>query len=329
MKIAILTLWDSNNYGAFLQAYSLYHLIEIYGHDVSFYSLTKEQRRPLPYITKYITRIPYYYRLLKGYKQSKKKFRLCDINEKVDLAIIGADELWNVNNNSFRHYKEYLGYNLNAKKIITYAVSCNGVEKDDFINVYPNDRLLKINTISVRDDSTQDLVRDLERESIKVLDPTFLLNDYGDIEKKVEYRDYILVYGYCFSEEEIEKIKNLSRKTGLEIISVGMYLPWTDRKVPASPEEFLGMVRNATYLVTSTFHGTVFSIIYQKDFVSVCRENKKIKDLLSDFQMEYRDVTDVGDYYQICKSRIDYESHKHILIARKSASIHFLQEEMI
>lgn len=331
MKIGILTLWDSDNYGAYLQAYSLGKYLEKKGNEVYFYKITKKSKRPFSYVTRNFTYTPYLYVLFHKYKKYKAKFKLCDVTDKMDIAIIGSDEVWNTKNVSFIHYPQYIGEKLSAKKTITYAVSCNGTTRDEFEKTYPKSDLKKLDAISVRDKSTINLVNSFDMKATLVLDPTLLMNDFKHLEteiKEINQTKYMLVYGYKFTEEEIDKIKKLSQKMDLKIVTCGPYHQWSDIRIPASPGEFLSLVRNAEAMITSTFHGTVFSLIYNKKFLSLCRENQKMLELLDTVGLMDRNVTINDNFYEKMESKIPYNRVNNIIDILRANSESYLKDAM-
>jgi hypothetical protein len=329
MKINVLTLWDSDNYGAYLQAFALKTFLTKKGCNVSFYDFTKKKRRPLPFVTRKIKLIPYFYRLHKGYINAQKQFDLCPQNDVCNGIIIGSDEVWNVNNFSFVHFPEYLGYGFETNKIITYAVSCNGSERKDFEKVYSGLDLSHIAKLSARDDSTLNLIHEFKQNGKKVLDPTFLIDDYSDFEVDLGIREYILIYGYNFSKEEILKIQQVAQNISLKTVSCGAFLDWTDVRIAATPFEFLSLMKNAKFVITSTFHGSVFALIYRKQFISVCRDNKKVQELLKTFALEERDVTNEKKYDHVLENTINYSLVEKTLCALKMESISYLEDFLL
>lgn len=329
-KISILTLWDSPNYGAFLQAYSLKTQCEKLGYETSFLTLTKEKRTPINFVSKSLKKTMYLINLSKAFKKDRKLFSFSDNKKEKDIVIIGSDEVWNTNNNSFIHFNQYLGRNLNAKNIISYAPSCNGVKPNDFLKVYENEDFSMVNHISVRDNSTKELVLQLSgKEPTIVIDPTLMLGEFDSIIKEPKYENYILVYGYSFLEKEINEIKEFAKQNKMKLISVGPHLKWTDIKIPASPSEFLGFVKNANYIFTSTFHGTIFSILYKKKFATYARQNCKVREILELFKLEDRNISIVNNLNEVVKKSIDYDLVEEILKKRRYESLSFLKTALM
>lgn len=102
------------------------------------------------------------------------------------------------------------------------------------------------------------------------VDPTFLLErrEWGEIiaDIKIDY-PYVLVYALEINKNLIHLAREISREKGLEIIFLDMknrYGKNAHSKYTASPDEFLYYIKNAEYVITNSFHGTVFSVIFEK-----------------------------------------------------------------
>ena len=293
-KIGICTLYHSYNFGAFLQAFSLQEFLKSKGYDVGFVKLKDSYFEKFIYLkSRNIKKILYNLQQAKYFEKNFKTLNFFDDNSKYDVAIVGSDEIWNVMNPSFKHHNEFFGKNLTADKIIAYAPSCNNVTKQQ-LKSYNNELdFSKFKSISVRDINTQSLVKKVSNKNAEiVLDPTFLCDDFDKYVKKVPADNYIAVYGYEFSYEQILKVKKFARLKKLKLISLGLYNDWCDENIKIDSFEFLSYIKNSKYVVTSTFHGTVFSILLEKNFITFSNNKSKIKYLLEEFNLMDRDFTD-------------------------------------
>lgn len=327
MKICIITIYNSMNYGAYLQAYATYSLLSAEGHDVYMY---ETEKRNLPFYIHALhlrdfKNFPFNFKLLNNYMKDWREFKIVrDLNDTYDLVIIGSDELWNVDNYNFSHEGYYIGKGINSKEIITYAVSANTCTLERFSEVYGTGEniLENLDGIGVRDKNTLSIASKCSAITpIEVLDPTFLQNSYKESATCVD--DYILIYGYYFTEEEKEKIdiiKNIMKK---KIVSVGFKHEWCDLNIPCSPLEFVSYVKNAAFVITSTFHGTVFSIMNNKQFATFARKNSKIHDILKKFDLETRNIT-CNDCNLTINNFIDYNEVNRTIDVKKNESLQFL-----
>ena len=342
-KIAIYTLYNSSNFGAFLQAFALYTKIEQLGMDPYFVIIDEKSEfqkivskrsiynRLYNKIINYRRSI-YTKRQISKYKPCVDRFHLINKkelkNEKIDSIVVGSDEVWDVTNKHFPHCLEFYGYNLGIDNIISYAPSSNRSKYEDFIAFKKDISFDNFTYISVRDQNTFDLVSKFTNKSIaKVLDPTFLIDSYDTILKKCCMNNFILIYGYTFSKEQIKEIKQFSKSVGMPLISIGLYQNWCDKNVVADPFEFLGYINAASYVITSTFHGSVFSIIFNKQFFTYVQDNNKVYDLLNQFNLLKRDVS-TNNIFNVAKKDIDYEKVNEIKKIKVNSSMDYLKKAL-
>lgn len=151
--------------------------------------------------------------------------------------------------------------------------------------------------ITVREISAQNALYKLGIKNVKVvLDPTLLLEQYEweRIEKRTKRQKYILVM-ILYGEEcgIVDIAEQMAKDTGLPVLE----LVWNPlRKRPwkiiygCSPQEFLGYVHNAEYIITNSFHVTAFAINFKRDFIVVKREkyNNRIESLLEQLGVKNR-----------------------------------------
>lgn len=288
MKVGIITLYDSQNYGAFLQAFALSSFLKNRGITPTFVNLNTNKIPEYLFMikTKNIPLAIFRIKQAIKYHQSRHLLEIGSkesIKEEYDYAFIGSDTLWDVMNNSYPHYDCFLGYNVNAKRIIAYAPSCNMTTAKDLIRVYGKKASFeKFNCIGVRDKRTFDLVREISDNYPQiVVDPTFLI----DVEEyPVEYmtinRKYALIYSYGFKDNEIKEIQNYCNAKGLLTVSVGLYNRWCNKNITATVPQFLGLIDGAECVITTTFHGTIMSMLRKKNYACFAGNNYKVLDLL-------------------------------------------------
>lgn len=218
----------------------------------------------------------------KEYK-SKEYLKACP--PYFDLYITGSDQVWNeskiFNDDSF-----FCDFALKDKKIISFGASITTNKLTDTYAERLKKQLAKYSAIGVREKSSLPLIQKLGlSQNIQVLntcDPTLLLEstDYDNLASeskvKIDY-DYILVHQleYNFSAEPAisEVINSAKKHYGCGIIMIDhMFkkLADGDHKVcNLGPNEFIWLFKHAKAIVTSSFHGTMFSVIYRKPFVSI------------------------------------------------------------
>ena len=131
------------------------------------------------------------------------------------------------------------------------------------------------------------------------LDPVLIFNYDLFMPSNVTLKNYMIVYTYpgrITDKQEIQSIKDFAKSHRLKLISIGHYFSWCDDVVIPSPFEVLAYFKNASYIVTDTFHGSVFSIKYNKAFCTIIRNmnNQKLSYLLKQFHLESRIINDLS-----------------------------------
>lgn len=348
-----------NNYGSFLQLLGLKHMIEELGHNVVFvdfkvgYPLSSRQwinrfpwrqlkkiLRPVVATAKYLPETPYIHSAYEEVGLDETPH----YRTKVDVLVIGSDEVFNIiqSNPAVGFSLELLGAHNNAKKVVSYAASCGNltIKKIEF---YQKTRTIakymsRIENISVRDENTFQVVRTLTNKIPKVhLDPVLVSNILNYVKPSpVAMSDYIILYGYPdrFNEEEGMAIRDFARKMKKKLISMGAKYDFCDEYLCCSPLEIFSYFEKADYIITDTFHGTIFSVITHRPFATIIRyseqfgygNEKKLKDLLERLDLKDRELTDYSNLESLLTRSIDYTSIDDLLTNERNRSIEYLRE---
>ena len=358
MKVAILSMQKVYNFGSFLQSYCLKSNIELLGHKCDFIdikdgeilniNIKKEKVSKLRLIDKHILkRVERYF-----FVKKRNKIFEVDIlpklgivsgennwNKRYDVVIIGSDEVFNcLQDSQWGFSKNLLGGDINANRIITYAASCGHTTYDKVKEAGLSKEIEKyfenISIFSVRDKNTKKFVEKLSnKEIIENLDPVFTYNFNKDIPNLKLQDDYILVYGYdnrINDIDEINAIKDIAKKNNLRVVSVGFYQRWCDENVNVTAFELIEYIRSARFIITDTFHGTIFSIKYNKRFATIIRDTnrEKLYDLLCKFNLENRQVENLQQIDSLLKKEINYEKINLFIENEKNKSIKYLKENI-
>lgn len=310
MNIGIVTVYSVPNYGSYLQAVSLILTLQELGHNVSLVKILPphENRgmffRIRPYNLEWV-HLPSFF--VKNYKGMIKyhKFmsdiaRLPQVTKEnlkaLDLVILGSDEIWNWSTPIFRDGIYYGECDIAS---IPYAVSIGNCRMNELSSI-PENWLKKFDLIGVRDESTEKFVNGLGIATQRVVDPTILARERlhevtGEpprrIQKYFEKNKCILVYSYGheLKSGEIKNLKNYAKNGGFKLVSVGFNLDWVDKNFIVSPSQFLSVLDLADRVYTTTFHGTILSILLRKSFISN-PYSPKTKDALNWLGLEDRIV---------------------------------------
>lgn len=221
--------------------------------------------------------------LTKPYRTYKE---LNEHSKNYSSIIVGSDQLWLPVNVVADYYTlNWVPENINK---VSYATSF-GISQvsDKYKNAYIN-FLNRLNYISVREDKGVEIVKTLiNREATLVCDPTMLLTreEWLQIqEQEPIIKDrYILCYFLGKNIEHRKFAERLKAKTGCKIVSLNHadeYVKYSDKFADETPydigpKEFLNLIRNAQYICTDSFHGTVFSLINNKEFFTFERYSSK------------------------------------------------------
>lgn len=366
-KAGIITFHFADNYGAVLQAYALEHTIEKLGIKTEIIDFVpKKLKEPyilfpntknmlvnkglsytirntlvrLFYIKKNILKIRSFDAFRNTYLNlSEKRFKDTTelFSEKFDYnyCITGSDQVWNPN--FFSHVKGayFLDFADKKTKKISYAASIAERVDKSFHRDYSN-YLATFNHISVREKSAKEFLEDKTDKNIEItLDPTLLLNkeEWNRISSNKKYKfKYILVYDLT-PDPLIARIANkLAKETGYKILSYSRrnnYVAWYGSFSSYNPTAFLGLFANAEFVITNSFHGTVFSIIYNKPFYTVPHKTRgsRMIDFLNLLDINNRiirtdeDIKDISDI-------IDYDKVESNLLEQKNKSLAFLKKAL-
>lgn len=347
MKACIVTVYNSENCGSYWQAYALKTYLESRGFQVYF---LKRDTRGSSHSPKKVflnvmgsIRRRQYKRAagqIKQYWAFKKAISLfetvdeCD--ESFDVCILGSDTIWNLDNKYFvDEQKTYWGQKSRANKTISYAASIANTQEKN-IDSYPKviDYLEKLDAISVRDYHSFDILSKYTKRKMEVVcDPTLLFDKdfYYNYCRSNSRSNYIFVYYFENMPSDLEKkIRKVAQELNLEIVVMGNSMIGDEQIYDFSPLEFIDCFCHAKYVITNTFHGTLFSIILEKNALFNSDGKEKIKDILKRVGLAYRDYSYGADPANTFKlDDIDYSAVKYNVMKFRKESIDFLDNAVI
>lgn len=346
MKIGILTWYYGANYGAKAQAYALYKVTSDFGHSVEMVNYKAEnyksinigtnlnvvhaKHHPLLYMqcllrVKKFSQINKYFDETVAVKTGEDVDRLG-----LDCVIFGSDAIFNVEHKLFD--KIYMGVGIKETKKISYAPSCEDLSPDFKLSEECINSLQHFSSLSVRDKNTKQLLlQNTQIDAVEVLDPT-LLYDFMDINTVWEENNYLLIYTFSDWSVFQTQIQAFAKEKGLRIVAIGRKCKWADKSyMSASFEQWICSFRNASYVFTDSFHGTVFSIKNNKQIILSSRPDKraKIESLLkmAGISRRFYDGLDSIENY-INKSAIDYSIVNQNIRKLIDCSIEYLQKSL-
>ncbi|MEZ8547897.1 polysaccharide pyruvyl transferase family protein [Vibrio cyclitrophicus] len=344
-KIGILTIHSVYNYGAMLQAYALDQYVKSIGFDSEIidyqpYHLCKDYqffKRDL-ILRPYIALAKIKNMLING-KISKKfddfyynemsissiSYGTCQKlgNSEYDILITGSDQIWNPHIvNSDDAY--LLSFARNEQIKYAYSSSFGVSDISDDWTKKVNDNLNKFEKIGVREDSGLNILinSNVTVPTETVLDPVFLFdsnyweelscNDLNPIDK------YLLVYSLEVNQEMRLNAESIAKEKGLKIVTIHPFndnYDFADICInEAGPKEFLSLIRNAEYVVTNSFHGTVFSLIFDRPLNCILhsKTGTRMASIFSRFSLKPKSVSfserEISIYEHNDSSRVLMES---------------------
>jgi len=354
MKVAILSMQEVKNYGSFLQAFSLKKTIESLGNTCEFINIIPGEQLGNYKISKFhkiklliqrlwgrdfIRRLSSIYIFQTRFSKEFLPYLGVESERNIrhyDVIVIGSDEVFNCAQKTwFGFSRQLFGEGLNADKIITYAASFGATTVDKLqelgIKKIVGRLLGNISVISVRDANSSITVKTLiGKVPVMHLDPVLIFNYDLFMPSNVTLKNYMIVYTYpgrITDKQEIQSIKDFAKPHRLKLISIGHYFSWCDDVVIPSPFEVLAYFKNASYIVTDTFHGSVFSIKYNKAFCTIIRNmnNQKLSYLLKQFHLESRIINDIDKLDSILTTPIDYKEINEYIAKETRCSIEYLK----
>lgn len=365
--IGIMSMQRIANHGSFLQAYALKTLLEAQGHRVEFVDyrpgptvIPVPARGPARLARKALEtlglRAPLSQRL--AYIRYKRTYGdvmlpLLGIGKEpntphVDTLVIGSDEVFNCiqANPNVGFTPQLFGHDADADRTVTYAASFGNTTLGK-LRDHGKDRevgrlLAGLDAISVRDENSSRIVESLTGLTPQMhVDPVFAYDFVGDPNIPATVASdapYLIAYAYSgrLTRAECASIRDYAQRRGLDVISIGGVQSCADRFVNCTPFETLAWFRNATEVITDTFHGSIFSIIAHTPFTTLVRPSRgeaygneeKLTSLLGRLRLMDRMTSDIADMDRINATVPDWGRTEVILQTERARTQRYLHEEV-
>lgn len=343
MKSGILTFHRSRNYGAVLQAYALCSVLDDLGIESNIvdYKCDKIEEslklwNPKGNKIKAILQFAFRYRKKKAFDSFNKKY-LKDSKEKnirnnsiigvlnqYDAIVVGSDQVWceRITGDD----RTYLLQGVETKKI-AYAASVG-----DIIDVSKNtlESIKTFDYVSVREEKFGEFLRNNKIENCVCCDPTVLAGvEYFEqiATPRINKEKYVFVFMIWNSQKLLNNAKKFAEANGLKLISSKSSFKFF---LHCKPTEFLSWIKNAEYIFTNSFHGTVFSLLFHKKFMSsICKvsgeKNLRVQEFLTCLGCTNNILSDEDEQVQ----RIiepDYDIVDHNMLVMRDKSISYLKK---
>lgn len=353
MKIGILTFHCAHNYGAVLQCYALQEILKSMGHDVEVINYRPEyllkpyrifdlgrfkHKNPLKLIKAILKEIILFRkrvarhnifqhfineRLNLSYEVSREQ-----IPSYYDVYIMGSDQIWNpqITKGFDSVYFGEFRFPKNGKKYIAYAASMETSSLNQESKTFYSRVLKNFDAISVRENTFAQLLQSLTNKKIEtVLDPTLLADPaiWDSIVKHPSIKEpYVLVYQVRRDKNTKRIANNIAKQLHAKVIEITANVNCKllhNTYQSCSPEEFLGWIKYASCVITTSFHGTAFSIIYNKSFycLKLGKGDTRAASLLQELELGNRMIEQTSSpKFQLIN--YEYVNEKIMILRKKS-----------
>ena len=295
-KASIVTFHCVPNYGAVLQAYALQKVLETMCDEVevldyrpkglflsyknivtnNFFSLVKSLYNLFPFLKKKYRFNKFIKHNIKLSKETFKKLE--NVNCNSDYIFLGSDQIWNPD---ILKKLDPVYFGMFSKKagtiVSSYAASMGKTTLNKAEMNFFSVALRELDYISVRENEAERIIRSLSDKPISVdIDPTILagskaFNEFIKIKKE---RPYVLLYSLNGRKEPLALAYKIAKYLDLDLVELSgvrkpLYINNHKTIYDAGPEEFISYIHNAEYVITDSFHGCVFSILFHIPFVTM------------------------------------------------------------
>lgn len=351
---------DVPNYGSLMQAFALKQLLLENGADeVVFLAINPGENLEKPSSIRKVKKILYSVlsmqlfdkiKLRRFYRRTQKEFEkfhvllgsesIIETND-VDMVVIGSDEVFNCCQYSSWGYTLQLYGKIDCPYIISYAGSFGNTHIEDLYHYQIAEEIgttmQNLKAISVRDDNSYEIVKKITKVTPLIhLDPVLIYGFNKEISNQNKYiqENFILIYSYngrISNKEEICMIKDFACKKGVKILSLFCQYDWCDDEIRLNnPMDLFSYFKNASFVITDTFHGSVFSIITHCKFCALARDSNKDKlgSLLSMLDIDSHLTTFPNMIEKILSLEIDYKSVDDKLYDKRLAARSYLKQHL-
>ena len=344
-NVGIITVYHTENCGSVLQAKCLSDMLSELNCNVSFISTKNSlsghsKKRLFKNCIKKIIKRESFISTIKKYNSYSRfirnNFNIINYNkiEKLQSVYFGSDTIWDINSEYFLKSQDiFWGLNINNIDMFSYAASIANSSYSDLDGLeYPIKQLKKFKKMSARDRYTQNYLSTRTNQKVDIVcDPTLLFDSqyYVKYLKKTKNsKKYLLLYLFNEPSSAVKKqIMDYAKTHEMRIvclIGIGKLISFADEYVESTVENFISYFYNANCIITNTFHGTIFSLIFNKNFVTLDYNKIKINELLKQFDLTER--LTLNNISKKLDEKINYEGVNKKINNLREKSINYLKE---
>ncbi|MEG0570839.1 MAG: polysaccharide pyruvyl transferase family protein [Oscillospiraceae bacterium] len=337
MNIKIITIHSIPNFGSAFQAYALETFLKRHGHTVE--TIDYQPSYFLPHTFRSMVGV---FLNFKSYQKRKKKFshfimtnmnltkkRYTNKNDfienpiKADVFISGGDQLWNPFHDCGNDDVYKLAFTESTKMSYGTSMGKNNFSKAELENLSKS--LNSFSFVSVRESSSVTLLESIGIKAQHCVDPVLLLesSDYMQFVRRPNIDKYMLVYLVAPSPLLDETIKYISNKLHVKVVLCSGFSQKCNCDIflkDLGPEEILSYIAYADFVLSASFHATLFSIIFKKHFATLLPDentNERIEDLLNWNSFTNRIIRNTKNLTPFLFDEIKYDDNHNKVIKEK------------
>lgn len=279
-------------------------------------------------------------KMFENFRTNELSIKDTDNDQKYDLCVIGSDEVFNcMSPTPWGFTSQLFGNVKQADKVITYAASCGSTKYSDINSEMANiikNAFNNVSAFSSRDENTTNFIKNLTDKPVEQhFDPVWI----GDFSEKISKtqisiklpKNYCIVYSYynrIYDKKEIQSILNFCKSKKLTPIALGAPQKWIKRFYTVSPFEMIKIFQNADFIVTDTFHGTIFSEKFNGRYAVLFRESNKNKlsDLVNKINAQNHLIDDFENISKVYNAFNDRNDVLELQQKAKQQSVNYLKK---
>ena len=358
MKTATITWICYRNFGTYLQAYALQQVVKQLGHenhiiyDNHFIKHAKPSKSLKDVLRKiYGTvvqtiRFPQHFKIERCYERFLKEHLQIDyqitttdgLGDKYDAFLCGSDQIWS----PYLDFEPYYFLGFPAKRKIAYAPSlgtgtCTAAYEKNAIPL-----IRQFDYLSTREEVGTKMLRQYIDKPIQtVVDPTLLLDGttWDKLTQTVDEDKYLLCYFLSPNDWYINHAKQYAKEKGLKLYIFGTnphYRDFADKVIYGGPQEFLSYIKYADIVFTDSFHATIFSIHFHKNFQTFKRfedgkgndQNARLYNLFEKLYIDHHFVGKSDQFQPDCNASVNWVEVDNYLQDLRDFSLSYLKNSL-
>ena len=345
-KVNLITRHSGESYGAVLQTYATCEILKSLGHDVTIINLIEKERVQKYFKLKNLSVYPKFIKFwrfkFKNYPRRTRLMTTIDVTKipAANYTIVGSDQVWNPQITKENSLAYFLNFDQGPKKVsLASSFGKTNWEGDNSYTAKVKDCLSRFSAISVRESSGVTICRNVfGQEAECIIDPTLAWGDYDRFIKEENLRQigcFVLKRGNPVFPQVADRIGELSHMP-VKLIDYSIGNRYDCLKTrQKSPVRWINEIHNSQYIITDSFHGVAFCLLFKKQFFVLCADESKftrIGSLLEKVGLQSRRVDSLEDLntrLQSLMAPIDYSTVDMVLQREREKYYQFVKKNIV